>query len=119
MAIISEFAHHQIWPLWVLMFLISPLPGFLNCLVYVRPRVLSWKEDRQKQRAKKNKETMTHTSATNPQDSSIGMRRDEEPDVDNVSKNKDGVAANDDANVASDETECPRIDQNTMAEALI
>ena len=48
MAIIAEFAHHQIWPLWVFMFGLSPLPGFLNFLVYVRPRILAWWEKRQK-----------------------------------------------------------------------
>lgn len=78
MAIIAEFAHHQIWPLWVVMFAISPLPGFLNCLVYVRPRLLTWQETRQKKREAAKKREKTQTSSIKSSDFMEGKEREKE-----------------------------------------
>lgn len=48
MAIISENAASQRLGVWIYGITISALPGFFNFLVYIRPRIVAWAENRRK-----------------------------------------------------------------------
>lgn len=53
-------AQSQDFAFWAAVAFIGPLQGFLNCLVFIRPRLMKWRRERQKKREKKRKEEQRH-----------------------------------------------------------
>lgn len=53
-------AQNQDYAFWAALAFIGPLQGFLNCLVFVRPRLMKWRRERKKARAKQKKQEERH-----------------------------------------------------------
>ena len=53
-------AQNQNFAFWAAFAFIGPLQGFLNCLVFVRPRLMKWRRERYKARAKLRKQEQRH-----------------------------------------------------------